>query len=65
MAETGPAQSGPVRSSPCPCSVIWHLQSTDVQYIGEAVSRALSVERRVSAAPVSSAPQLIITNYLG
>ena len=28
----------------------------------EAVSRAPSVERRVSAAPVSSAPQLI-TNY--
>jgi len=32
---------------------------------GEAVSRAPSVERRVSAAPVSRAPQLIITNYLG
>jgi len=31
----------------------------------EAVSRAPSVERRVSAAPVSRAPQLIITNYQG
>jgi len=30
----------------------------------EAVCRAPSVERRVGTAPVSRAPQLIITNYL-
>jgi len=48
-----------VVASPCPRS------TARLQGIWEAVSRAPSVERRVSAAPVSRAPQLIITNYLG
>jgi len=39
------------------------LQQTSCTW--EAVSRAPSVERRVSAAPVSRAPQLITTNNLG
>ena len=42
-----------------------NLSSLDLGIYGEAVSRAPSVEHRVSTAPVSRAPQLIITNYLG
>jgi len=48
-----------------PILIFFHFQ-----FYREAVNRAppverAAVERRVSAAPVSRAPQLTITNYLG
>jgi len=46
------------------CTQPWRIRVASI-VLWEAVSRAPSVERRVSAAPVSRAPQLIITNYLG